>query len=65
MRFQVIKITLVSRKKTVAVYWTVIRPIVMYGLKVWTFSKSDENALVVWERKILRKIFGPVKENGV
>jgi hypothetical protein len=37
----------------------------MYGLEVWTLSKSDENNLAVWERKILRTIFGPVKENGV
>ena len=28
-------------------------------------SKSDENKLAVWERKIMRRIFGPVTENGV
>jgi hypothetical protein len=26
--------------------------------------KGDENTLAKWETMILRKIFGPVKENG-
>ena len=37
----------------------------MYCSAVWTLSTSDENSLAVWERKILRRIHGPVKENGV
>jgi hypothetical protein len=37
----------------------------MYCSAVWTLSKSDENSLAVWERKILRRIHGPVKENCV
>jgi hypothetical protein len=28
-------------------------------------SKSDENTLAIWERKITRKIFGSVTLNGV
>jgi hypothetical protein len=35
------------------------------GSEVRTLSKSDENTSATWERKILRKIFGPSKENGV
>jgi hypothetical protein len=34
----------------------------MCGLEAWTPRKSDESTLVIWERKILRKILGPVKE---
>jgi hypothetical protein len=37
----------------------------MYCSEVWTLSKSDENSLAVWERKMLRTILGPVKENGI
>jgi hypothetical protein len=36
----------------------------MCGLEVWTLSKSVENSLATWER-ILGRIFGAVKENGV
>jgi hypothetical protein len=35
-----------------------------YGSETWTLSKSDENILGVFERKILRAIFGPTNENG-
>jgi hypothetical protein len=48
-----------------AIYGTILISVVMCDLEVWTLSKSDENALAIWERKILRKILGPVKEIGV
>jgi hypothetical protein len=35
-----------------------------YGCETWVLSKSDENILGVFERKILRAIFGPTNENG-
>lgn len=34
-------------------------------MAVWTLNKSNENTLATWERNILKKISGPVKENGV
>jgi hypothetical protein len=43
----------------------VFRAVVLCGSEVWTLRKSDENKLAVWERKIMRRIFGPVTENGV
>jgi hypothetical protein len=33
--------------------------------EVWTLRKSDANILALWERKILGKLFGLVKENYV
>jgi hypothetical protein len=35
-----------------------------YGGETWTLTLTDENALRIFERKILRKIYGPVLENG-
>jgi len=32
---------------------------VTYGSETWTTRKKDENALLVFERKVLRKIYGP------
>jgi hypothetical protein len=32
--------------------------------ETWTLTSSDENAFRIFERKILRKIYGPVLENG-
>ena len=38
---------------------------VTYGSETWTLTKSAETVLNTWERKVLRKIFGPTKdENG-
>jgi hypothetical protein len=31
---------------------------------MWTLTLTDENALRIFERKISRKIYGPVLENG-
>jgi hypothetical protein len=38
--------------------------VLAYGSETWVLSKSDETTLSVFERKILRTIFGPTNENG-
>jgi hypothetical protein len=53
---------LVSRKSKLKLYWSVIRPIVVYGCETWVLKESIIQRLSVFERKILRKIFGPTKE---
>ena len=40
-----------------------VRPVVTYGSESWTLTMEEGRALAVFERKILRKIYGPVKEN--
>jgi hypothetical protein len=42
------------------IYKKKIRPAVMYSLEIWTLTAKDENNLHIFERQILRKIFGPV-----
>lgn len=44
-------------------YTTLIRPVIIYGAETWTLRKNEEKKLQVFERKILRKIFGPVKDS--
>jgi hypothetical protein len=56
----------VSRKSKLKLCWSVIRPIVVYGCEIWVLKESIIQRLSVFERKILRKIFGPTKEdNGI
>jgi hypothetical protein len=42
-----------------------VRQILSYASKTWTLSKTDKRLLSVFERTILRCIFGVVQESGV
>jgi hypothetical protein len=46
-------------------YCSVIRPVVAYACETWTLKETTTNRLMVFERKVLRKIFGPTNENGI
>jgi hypothetical protein len=37
----------------------------LYGSKTWVLTKREKNKLLVFERKVLRTIYGPKIENGV
>jgi hypothetical protein len=58
------KSKLVSRKSKLMLYWSAIRPVVVYGCETWVLKESIIQRLLVFERKILKKIFGPTKENN-
>jgi hypothetical protein len=56
----------VSRKSKLKLHWSVIRPVIVYGCKTWVLKESIIQRLSVFERKILRKISRPTKEeNGI
>jgi len=43
-------------------YWSIIRPIVTYACETWVLKEITQNKLIVFERKVLRKIFGHTNE---
>jgi len=53
-----------SIKNKIKLYKALIRPVLAYGSETWVLSKCDEAVLGVFERKILRAIFGPTNDNG-
>ena len=55
--------SLTSRNNKLHIYHTLVCPVVTYGSESWTLTMEEERALVVFERKILWKIYAPVKEN--
>jgi hypothetical protein len=49
----------------IQIYKTLIRPVVTYGSETWILTKSDENLLRIFGRKILRKICGRIQEGDI
>jgi hypothetical protein len=47
------------------IYQTITRSVVTYLWETWTLTAKDENNLHVFERQILRKIFGAVNVDNI
>lgn len=62
---KLIRSSILNRRSKITIYKTLIRPVVTYGCETWTLTNNDENQLRIFERKILRRIYGPVHENGM
>jgi len=54
------RLKLLSRKNKEKLYTTYFRPVVTYACCTWATIAGDENKLNIFERKVLRKIYGPV-----
>ena len=59
------KSRLVTKYSKLKLHRTVIRPIVTYASETWVLKETTIQKLTVFERKILRRIFGPTKENQI
>jgi hypothetical protein len=46
----------------IKIYKIVILPVVLYGCETWSLTLREEHKLRVSENKVLRRIFGPKKE---
>ena len=56
---------LISRNVKLQLYNTLIRPIVTYASETWVLKENLINKLMIFERKIMRKILGPTRtEDG-
>jgi len=55
----------INSRHKVTMYKTLIKSVLMFGAVTWVLSKVDELRLGVSERKILRRIYGPVCEETV
>lgn len=53
-----------TRSTKIQIYNTLILPIVTYGSEAWELTKADCERLLVFERRVLRIIYGPVNVDG-
>jgi hypothetical protein len=53
---------LISKNLKIKIYRIIILPVVLYGCKTWSLTLGEEQRLRVFEKRVLRKIFGPKSE---
>ena len=53
---------LLSRNLKIKIYRTVILPVVLYGCETWSLTLREERKLKVFENRVLRRIFGPRRD---
>jgi hypothetical protein len=60
-----LKSKIIKRSVKMQIYKTLIKTVVSCGSETWTLTKCDENLLKIFEREILRRIYGPVQEGDI
>jgi hypothetical protein len=53
---------LLSINVKVKIYKTIILPVVLYGCETWSLTPREEHRLRVFENRVLRRIFGPKRD---
>jgi hypothetical protein len=46
----------------IRIYKTIILPVVLYGCGTWSVKLREEHRLRVFENRVLRRIFGPKRD---
>ena len=53
---------LLSKNLEIKIYRTIILPVVLYGWETWSLTLREERKLRVFENMVLRRIFGPSRD---
>jgi hypothetical protein len=53
---------LLSKNVKVRIYKTIILLAVLYGCETWSLTVREEQTLRVFEKRVLRRIFGPKRD---
>ena len=54
--------SLLSKNIKITIYRTIILPVVLYGCETWWLTLREEHRLRVFENRLLRRIFGPNRD---
>jgi hypothetical protein len=65
IQFSLLSSHLLSRNVKVKIHKTIILPVVLYGCGTWSVTLREEHRLTVFENKVLRRIFGPKRDEVI
>jgi hypothetical protein len=51
-----------SKNLKIKIYRTIILPVVLYGCEAWSLTLREEHRLRVFENRVLRRVFGPKRD---
>jgi hypothetical protein len=54
--------SLLSKNTKIKIYRTIILRVVLYGCDTWSLTLRDEHRLRVYENRVLRRLFGPKRD---
>src|SRR5215469_7103975 len=54
--------SLLSKTLKIKIYSTIILPVVLYGCETWSLIMREERRLSVFENRVLRRVFGPKRD---
>jgi hypothetical protein len=57
--------SLLSKNVNIKIYRTIILPVVLYGCESWSLTLREECRLRVFENEVLRRIFGPKRDEVI
>ena len=53
---------LLSKNIKIMIYRTIILPLVLYGCETWSLTLREDHRLRVFENRVLRRMFGPKRD---
>jgi hypothetical protein len=54
--------SLLSKNLRITIYRTIVLPLVLYGFQTWSLTWREERRQMVFENRVLRRIFGPKRD---
>ena len=54
--------SLLSKNLKIKIYRNIILPAVLYGSETWSLTLREESRLRVFQNRVLRRVFGPKKD---
>jgi hypothetical protein len=53
---------MLTKKLNIRIYKTIILPVFLYSYETWSLTLREEHRLRVFENRVLRRIFGPKRD---